>query len=70
MAFKQQRHRRQNKAHRHLNILCERISGRWKDHHQVCEVRRQRGRHLHKEYNQHHFSKTPRETSLGQERSK
>ena len=40
MAFKQQKYRRQNKAHRHKNFFCERISGRWKDHHQICEVRR------------------------------
>ena len=40
MAFKQQKYRRQNKTHRHKNFFCEGISRRWKNHHQVCKIRR------------------------------
>ena len=41
MAFKQQKHRRQNKTYRHKNIFCEGISRRWENHHQVCKIRGQ-----------------------------
>ena len=41
LSFKQQKYRRQNKTYRHKNFFCEGIPRRWKNHHQVCEIRRQ-----------------------------
>ena len=40
LVVQQSYNKRQNKTHRHQNIICQRISRGWKDNHQICQIRR------------------------------
>ena len=55
---------------KHIGIRTSfvKISRRWKNHHQICEVSRKRSRHFYKEHYKCDFSQSPKEVSVGQDK--